>query len=321
MDMAERLRTYLAGKGQVDGVRSISRGWETEVYAFDLDGAPMVLRLYQGQHVDDRARNEYRMLRHLGRMGYPVPRVDQFEADPSVFGGPALLMERVDGEVLDRQFRDRPPEEPVEQLCRLMVQLHSMDWQSFIGPDAVWPDLATARGTFDHAWMINLLQSFDLLEPVKPLTDWLEEKGRSVTFRLSPVHSDLHFENVLIRPDGSPAVIDWGATALADPRCDLGYAYVLIATNWRLEWAEQVRRTYESMTGPQEDFDYFINWGLARRLVVMLIVLTRGSAAIGLRPGLEGMLRKQVDYMRMITRAITERTGVELPGVEALLAE
>ncbi|MFZ5827635.1 MAG: phosphotransferase family protein [Bacillota bacterium] len=311
---------YLESQGTVGEVRSISTGWETEVYAFSLNDVPMVLRLYQGSHVASRAENEFRMLEHLGRVGYPVPRADRFEPDPSLFGGPFLLMERVEGSLLGRRFREHP-RETIEQLCRLMVRLHGMDWKPFVGPGAVWPDLQTARGIFDTAMLTGLLKSADLLEPMQPVIDWIDEQGRAVTPKLSPVHSDFHFDNVLIRPDGSPAVIDWGTTALADPRHDLGYTYVLLATHGSLELAEQVRQTYEAMAGSQEDFDYFVNWALARRMLTMVVVLARGSAALGLRPGLEGMLRRQLPYAQMVTRLLQERTGVRLPGVEALLVE
>ena len=95
----------------------------------------------------------------------------------------------------------------------------------------------------------------------------------------------------------------------------------IVQATSRTELAEQVRHTYEAMAGPQEDFDYFVNWALARRMLTMVVVLARGSAALGLRPGLEGMLRQQMPYVQMVTRILQERTGVRLPGVEPLLAE
>lgn len=51
---------------------------------------------------------------------------------------------------LSGKFREHP-QETIEQLCHLMVQLHSMDWQPFVVSDGVWPDAETARGIFDTA--------------------------------------------------------------------------------------------------------------------------------------------------------------------------
>lgn len=319
MDMKERLERYL-GHG-VDEVRSISNGWETEVYAYWVDGVPTVLRIYQGQNVAIRAETEFRMMQHLGRAGYPVPRVDRFSDDPVHFGGPFLLMEGVEGGSLAGQLRERPEGEVVEQLCRLMVDLHSRDWQPFVGPDGVWPDPVTARGSFDTGWMSHLFRSQDLLEPVQPLLEWIEEQGRSVAFRLSPIHGDFHFDNLLVRPDGSPVVIDWSAAALTDPRWDLACAYILMTTQGQPARGELIRQTYEAMAGAQPDFEYFVTCALIRRLLVMTMAVARGSAAIGLRPGLEGQLRQNIAYPRLVASLVAERTGLNLHGLAACLSQ
>lgn len=320
MNVAERLTTYLAGTGRVEGVRSISNGWETEVYAFDLDGAPMVLRLYQGSEVEARAGNEFRMMRQLGQLGYPVPRVDRLETDRAVFGGPFLLMERVEGQPMAHLFASQPAEQLVERLCRLMVQLHSLHWQPFVGPEGVWPDLATARSAYDIAWVTGLLRLGDLLESAQPLIDWLEQRGRSVAFETTLLHGDFHFDNVLVRPDGAPAVIDWGITGMGDPRHDLAYTYILMTTQGHPRLGDAILQTYEALAGRQlADWDYFEAWALTRRLVIMLVVLVRGSAALGLRPGLEVMMRQNVDHIRMVAGLVSQRTRLNLPELEGLL--
>lgn len=320
MDVQQRLAAYLAGQGAVSGVRPLSGGWETEVYAYDLDGAPKILRLYRGRNVETRAQNEFRMLRHLAGAGYPVPQVDRFDGDPSVLGGPFLLMERIDGRPMADLFRERPAGDLVQELVGLMVRLHRMDWQSFVGAAGVWPDLPAARGFFDSAWVRQMLREVDLLEPAQPLLDWLEEHGRKVDFRLAPLHGDFHFDNVLVRSDGTPAVIDWGITGVGDPRCDLAYTYVLMATQGRPDLAKQILEAYQEMAGPQPHWAYFEAWALIRRLLVMLIVMVGGSATAGLRPGLEGTLRENIGYVRLVAGLAADRTGLRLPGVEALLA-
>ncbi|MFZ5815670.1 MAG: phosphotransferase family protein [Bacillota bacterium] len=317
--MQERLAAYLGGP--VEGFRVISPGWETEVYAFDHAGAPLVMRLYQGRNVQGRAENEYRMMRYLGQRGYPVPRVDRYEPDPAPSGGPFLLMERVEGRPLAHLFREQPHEQVIGRLCELQTRLHAMDWREFLGPDRVWPDLDAARSMFEIDRMAGMLREMGLLEPLQPLVDWLAERGRGVRLRLAPLHGDFHFENVLVRPDGSAAVIDWGITGLGDPRCDLAYAYILLTTEGNGRVGEQYRQIYESMAGPVEDFDFFEAWALGWRLSITLIVLVRGSAAIGLRPGLEELMRQHLGYLRHVAALLSDRTGLRLPGVEALLAD
>lgn len=321
MDVKQALTRYLAGQGRVEGFRPLSGGWETEVYAYDLDGAPKVLRLYQGRHVEARAGNEFRMLRSLGRMGYPVPQVEHYNGDPGVMGGPFLLMERVEGRPMAALFGDRPSEELVSDLVGLAVRLHRMDWRSFVGEGGVWPDLESARGLYAITWVARLLRGDELLEAVQPLLDWLEEQGRAVEFQLAPLHGDLHFENVLVRSDGSLAVIDWGITGVGDPRCDLAYSYVLLSTQGHPALADRVLKRYEAMAGPQANWAYFEAWALIQRLVILLVVLARGSAAMGMRPGLEGKMREQIGYIRLVAGLVADRTGLALPGIEARLAE
>lgn len=314
--MEERLVRYL---GDVENLRSITTGWETTIYAFDQGGLPQILRLYQGNWVTFRAEAEYRMLRHLDQLGYPVPRVYRYEPSPEPLGGPFLIMERIEGPTLASLYSQEKAPQLVEQLCALMLKLHRLDPQPFVGPDGVWADQEKARGPFDPFRFNEVLREHGLDAPFQPMVDWLTEHGRAVTLQSAVVHGDLHLENVLLHPDGRPAVIDWGATRLGDPRVDAASTYVLLATQWSGPLGERFRETYASMAGGLPDFDYFVNWALIQRLMVMVTVLCRGSASIGLRPGMEAQLRGQIGYVRQIAGHVAERTGLDLAAIYALL--
>lgn len=315
--MEERLRSYL---GDAENLTPNKRGWETTIYAFDQGGLPQILRLYQGNMVDFRAAAEYRMLHHLEQVGYPVPRVYRYEPDPEPLGGPFLIMERIEGPTMSSLLSQETTPQLVEQLCALMLQLHRLDWQQVIGPTGIWADREQARGPYDPIRFSEmLLRELSLDAPFQPLVSWLAEQGRDIVLQSAIVHGDLHPENILVRPDGRPAVIDWGATRIGDPRVDVASSYVLMATQWSGSLGERFRETYARMAGDLPDFDYFVTWALIQRLMVMVTVLCRGSASIGLRPGMEAQLWQQIGYVRQIAGHVAERTGLDLAAINALL--
>lgn len=90
-DVEATLTQYLSRSGgpgwEVSGLRQLALGWETDVYGFRAAGgglaAPrdLVLRVYPGQKVDERAAAEAHALRRLGALAYPVPELLAFEPD------------------------------------------------------------------------------------------------------------------------------------------------------------------------------------------------------------------------------------------------
>src|SRR5205085_1520958 len=62
---------------------------------------------------------------------------------------------------------------------------------------------------------------------------WLTSRRSTVPCeRLVVVHGDFHRNNVLLRADGAPFVIDWSNVRLADCRSDL--AWTRLITRWIL---------------------------------------------------------------------------------------
>lgn len=78
--------------------------------------------------------------------------------------------------------------------------------------------------------------------------------------------------------------------------------------------------TYETMTGaPVRDVAYFEAWAVGRRLLSLLIVLVHGGERLGMRPGLEELLRQHPDYLRSLAQRLRELTGLTLPEAEQVL--
>src|SRR5262245_11552224 len=91
---------------QVTELSSITAGWESEMYAFDVEYGPaedrrreaLVLRVYPGDQAHAKAAHEFHSMRQLHQAGYPVPYVHLLERTNSPLGKPFIMMERIAGQ-------------------------------------------------------------------------------------------------------------------------------------------------------------------------------------------------------------------------------
>jgi aminoglycoside phosphotransferase (APT) family kinase protein len=304
------LPQYLDG-ASVLGLERLHGGMETDVYRFDAGGRPLVLRLYSCGDFGGRAATEALVLRHLHALGYPVPAVIAFEPDPAPLGAPFLIMERIDGQVLWRHFQDRTREiGPV--LISLLLRLHAIDGHTVA---TILPS------TFSLDALAQIAEAGGMADAFEPLLSALRRWETAVAM-WPPVliHGDYHPENVLMTPDGRPAVIDWSGATLADPRIDVANTMLLSTINGDAEGARAFLAGYEAAGGrPLPDMDYFQCLCLARRMIIFLVTMVKGPAIVGLKPGIEVELRRQAPAWTPFVRLLEAQSGVALPGVHARL--
>ena len=252
----------------VSELASISVGWESDVYAFDVESGPpdarqseaLVLRIYPGADAHTKSEREFQGMRQLFAAGYPVPRVLALERDASPFGKPFMIMERVEGKMMwEPLFRSPVPQqsERFALFCDLLVRLHRLDWRPFVDDPA-----AVERSgpyAFVDRWLAqahNDLARFRLLE-VEALVDWLEvRRDRVACTRPAPVHLDFHPANLLLRADGSATVIDWTQIQVSDPRFDLAWTLILVGAAEGWAWRDRILAEYERLAGaPIEELE------------------------------------------------------------------
>ena len=159
------LHCLTAPHATVSDLASISVGWESDVYAFDLASGPpdarlseaLVLRVYPGADAHAKSGREFRGMQQLFAAGYPVPRVLALERDASPFGKPFVIMERVEGKMMwEPLFRSPEPQqsERLALFCDLLVRLHRLDWRPFVDDPA-----AVERGgpyAFVDGWLAQV---------------------------------------------------------------------------------------------------------------------------------------------------------------------
>ncbi len=210
----------------------------------DTTGASWVLRRPPTGLVlataHDMAR-EYRIIGALGPTPVPVPDAIGLCEDDSVNGAPFYVMSHVEGAVLaeDIEAEALPLGARAvigQSVAEVLADLHMVD------PDAVGlgdlgrKDAYLARQIkrWRRQWSESKTRELAAMEEVaEALEQHMPEQIGSAI-----VHGDFRLGNMLVRPDGVAAVLDWELCTLGDPLADVGY----VLNNWVQPGEEQVGR-------------------------------------------------------------------------------
>jgi aminoglycoside phosphotransferase (APT) family kinase protein len=314
---------------QVSGVTLLGSGFETDVFAFSLaadgegagDAQDLVLRVYAGEGTAEKPTREFAAMGRLREAGYPVPRVLALSRDRSPLGRPFLIMERIHGVSLG--WEDRRPE--VQALfCRLMADLHALNGSDIL-PDS---PLAYARDPFafidrELSYLAALLSRLEGSEPPsqRDALAWLRSRRSAVPCeRLAVLHGDFHRNNILLRADGAPFVIDWSNVRLGDCRSDLAWTRLLTRADAQPDGGETELRVYERLAGAEvRMIEYFEVAACTRLLLSRLNSLQFGAARQGMRPGADALMRRDSDFMSYVAALLKQRTTIETSDVEDAL--
>lgn len=305
----------------VANLTAVGDGWETEIWSFDLNETPLILRLYPGAGAAAKAELEFQTIRQLAELGYPVPRLLALELDATLLGGPFLLMERIHGPLMGHAYGRAPADQRegiLRDFVRLLVGLHALDWRPFAADPGAVPTCASE--SLNRLWA--LVRGIGRADLAQPLFEHLSRRAATVaTWRPALVHYDFHLHNILLRDGNAPVVIDWSSAEVSDPRTDLAWTALLL-TSWDRALSETVLAEYQRQSGQAlADFDYFEAVALTRRVLSIVISIMDGAGSLGMRPGLEEQLKGQMGYVRQLYAMLKEKTGVALPVVESLLAQ
>lgn len=224
------------------------------------------MRIYYGDNALQKSLKEYKVMRRLRELGFPVPRVLLLELDDHPFGRPFIIMEKIEGRSLQDVLLEstgKRRQELIMLFCKILANLHSLDWRSFT--EFISLDLIGGEGGSTYAWMDRELSRMKKLvnrfqrDEFGPLLDWLEARSREIPYE-HPflIHGVYHPDNVILREDGTPSVIDWGAADITDYRSDLAWTLLLVGTYWGPEARETILRGYERASGHRvERIEYF----------------------------------------------------------------
>lgn len=170
---------------------------------------------------------EYRILAALQGTGVPVPKMIALTDDPAITDVPLVLMNYVDGIVID----DESVAEQLDSerrraiglsLPKALASIHRVDLES-----AELLDLASHKPYAERQlkrWSAQWEQS--KTHDMPEIEDLAARLARNVPAQTETtlVHGDFHLSNVITSPDDGRvvAILDWELCTLGDPLADLG---------------------------------------------------------------------------------------------------
>lgn len=224
---------------RADGVEAIppftavrvGRGQSNLTYLVeDSDGHRWIVRRPPRGHLLDSAHDvqrEYRILSALQGTRVPVPAVIGDYVDPRLADAPVVVMEHVDGLVVDRpEIADsldlslRAALGP--SLARSLARVHEVDLAAvgLLGLASHAPYAARQLKRWSRQWEASRTRELPALDDLTELLRRTMPEQHELSF----VHGDFHIRNVIADPDTGElrAVLDWELSTLGDPMADIG---------------------------------------------------------------------------------------------------
>ncbi|MFW9958012.1 MAG: phosphotransferase family protein [Candidatus Odinarchaeota archaeon] len=318
---------------QVINLRNITSGWETVIISLDLNWQSngeshdqgIIARIFPGKGATAKALAEFSKMKQLYNLGYPVPEVYLVEKDADVIGNPFILMERIDGLLLDEKLgaSDFEYKRWMEIFCRLFVNLHQLDWTSFV-TDSEKQSLSGTRGlVFSRLTRYKIALKEYQKKELTPIYEWLMKRVDGISsVTPSITHGDYHPFNILLDSSDKPYVIDWGASSIDDYRKDLAWTLLLSGTFGSMKLREDILKNYEKAAQkPVEQIEFFEVTAILRRLFDISTSLSLGADELGMRPDAVEMIKSRVDHIKGVRDRLEDLTGIIIPKIDLLVDE
>ena len=189
-------------------------------------------KLLKSAHMVER---EYRVMKALGSVGYPVPTMRGLCEDESVLGSVFFVMDFLDGRIFwDPALPALSREERAgvyDAMNAGLAQLHRVD------PEAVGLGDFGKAGSYFARQFARWREQYRLSETtpypdMERLIGWLEKNLPPDDGRVAVVHGDWRIDNLMFAPDSTRliGVLDWELATLGHPFADLAYQCM----QWRL---------------------------------------------------------------------------------------
>ena len=313
---------------QINNLRDITTGWETEILSFDIEWTEngergfqkLVARVYPGKNADIKVQRESKTMKQLLDLGYPVPTVHIVETEKSQLGQPFMIMDRIDGGTLDDKLQE-DYEKWRREFSRLFVRLHQLDWRKMHKSPDEFP-------TDDPSYFMNTtlsqykkhLQQSQKME-LMPIVNWLQKRIPDVPCtNYSITHGDFHPMNILVDEKENSYVIDWGASRVADFRSDLAWTLLLHHAYSTKENRDATLKSYEDVLGQEvEQIEYFEVLSCLRRLHDVMSSFDKGADQMGMRPEAVEMMKETMGHVVRVRDRLADLSEIIIPEVDSFI--
>ena len=293
--MRVRLESFLAAQMPaareiaVEGLAPISSvGNARQAWGFDVQwrngddierlSCVMLVKAEAGQ-LETHITPEFNTVRSLWGSGVPVAKALWMDATAEAIGSPFFVTERVAGtadmSLLRRQADDPEARAVAVDLASAAARLHQVDRHD-VGVAGFLPAVTIDDASLAQVAYWEEIFERQRLEPLPVLVfafGWLRDHPPR-TQRVSIVHGDMRFGNVLYEDGRICALLDWEMVHLGDPLEDLAWAYRSL---WSLEKflpVDEFVARYCELTGSTVTADHFLYWRLFSEVKHSIISLT-----------------------------------------------
>jgi aminoglycoside phosphotransferase (APT) family kinase protein len=316
---AERLEAYWRARfpnrpnARVTSLRELSGGFSKTTILFDVadwEDAPASLVMRRdvlGGATETSVVQEYPVLRAAHKHGLQVPEILFLEEDVAKLDRAFIIMRKAPGEPAGDLWRPSPactPETGID-LARTLAKLHALDPAEF----GISLQGAPAQQARDYlqSWRDAARRKAVEPDPVLEISlSWVEQNMPPLPARLSYVHADPGFWNILIQDGRLTALLDWELGHLGDPAEDLSYVkpFIEVFMPWQdflAAYYEAGGRKYSEASG-----DYFAIWRDVRNAICS--AFAANAFATELNPELRMAHCGIVSYRLLLLRAADKIT-------------
>lgn len=332
--VAHLARTVLNvdGTSRIFDLEKIFVGMEADIYSFSVESGAgeghkvshYVIKEFSEGNVE-KAQTEFDAMKAVIQVGLTCPRPIAVDTASTFFSRPFVLMEKVQGMSLKQAYYDAGTEEEKNKclslFCRIFGDIHWSDWSPAREHLLTWEDADV------YGYLLTLMPV--ILEEIKrsgkpgfaPVWNWLGERIKDVPCeRPSLIHGDFHPGNVLLPHGSPPVVIDWGGATIGDVRKDLAWTMLLVGayeTSLRDLILDEYRRQWGELL---EGYEYFEVLTCLQRLLFLIESYDLLARRLEQRENSEWELSKLTEQIESIHQMVKDRTGIEIPEVDAVVA-
>ncbi|HZK61193.1 MAG TPA: aminoglycoside phosphotransferase family protein [Anaerovoracaceae bacterium] len=192
-----------------------------------------LLKLYREVYAEDGSA-EFTVLKTLKEHNLPVPTPYCLKNDNSLMGNSFMIMEKIVGERAQNYLNNKiNSKNIIDKMAKTLVKIHKLNPHDIQGFNFLRERYLTdkrkqlALSFFIKKYCMGFLGFFPVrqrrfIAAVKRLTEEKQEK-----FHSAILHMGYEPNHVLVSNE-QLTVLDWGAAAIGDPACDVGWTYHLL---------------------------------------------------------------------------------------------